>query len=677
MTSTMFKDHRPHVIGLGEIESRNLTIEKLALFKEVPKCHMHSEKLSELCCKTCHYVPICMACGIFGRHKGHDLYEVNALAESERAGLVNKLSTLTRYKDSIYEMKEKLTKAKQILESSVIENDAQLRREYEKKKSETFRKLMSVDDEFEAGDISNHSPATSQSRQKYQEICDEERKYIEQARNDLKEDQEVQKRQLSCKLENSEKEFEKLSTSVQTQRRENHENMDALSDHLDNIIKRYENAAATAASILTTKHDWTDVQCIPDICSALDLLTVEMRKDFPKLDSLSAITLNQLAPLSEGSRLDTPFEKLVSVIDVTEMKVNGWNINSLSGSPKQDVMVVTGEATAYNSHLCIVDITSNIRGKSTFSSQSFCAWRYCTFLSEFTVATVADPGEIGIYDIRDRSYTKKNISDVIAKCPPSQRVTCVTTDAAQNCIFVGTNSRDVYVFDDQLNLRHTITLPDVIRAPINITYKKDNLLVCDVSGKTAYAITMHGQRCKQMYKFSQPDFDGGDWSHRSLCVDRRGFIYMLWSARISGLRKRLLVKYNKDGGHILKAALVDGDRSSIATVDTDDGEKLIVASYSGGSLLVYGLNLITPVSMATPNWKAGQPYAGLGRRGEATCAFYNYHLYLNGEWLSRYTSQMLHKLHGNTSQVTMFCTSDKEKCMASHMGQSPHNISSY
>ncbi|PIK41347.1 hypothetical protein BSL78_21797 [Apostichopus japonicus] len=106
MTSTMFKDHRPHVIGLGEIESRNLTIEKLALFKEVPKCHMHSEKLSELCCKTCHYVPICMACGIFGRHKGHDLYEVNALAESERAGLVNKLSTLTRYKDSIYEMKE-------------------------------------------------------------------------------------------------------------------------------------------------------------------------------------------------------------------------------------------------------------------------------------------------------------------------------------------------------------------------------------------------------------------------------------------------------------------------------------------------------------------------------------------------------------------------------------------
>ncbi|PIK41346.1 hypothetical protein BSL78_21796 [Apostichopus japonicus] len=246
---------------------------------------------------------------------------------------------------------------------------------------------MSVDDEFEARGHqvkkvvmmkfaerkSNHSPATSQSRQKYQEICDEERKYIEQARNDLKEDQEVQKRQLSYKLENSEKEYEKLSTAVQTQRRENHENMDALSDHLDNIIKRYENAAATAASILTTKHDWTDVQCIPDICAALDLLTVEMRKDFPKLDSLSAITLNQLAPLSEGSRLDTPFEKLVSVIDVTEMKVNGWNINSLSGSPRQDVMVVTGEATAYNSHLCIVDITSNIRGKSTFSSQSFCA----------------------------------------------------------------------------------------------------------------------------------------------------------------------------------------------------------------------------------------------------------------------------------------------------------------
>ncbi|PIK35978.1 hypothetical protein BSL78_27192 [Apostichopus japonicus] len=121
-------------------------------------------------------------------------------------------------------------------------------------------------------------------------------------------------------------------------------------------------------------------------------------------------------------------------------------------------------------------------------------------------------GEIGIYDIREGSLVTKNVGDVIGNWPANLGLECVTTDPDNKHIIVGTKSRNIYVFTDQLKYCHSIILPAVITVVHNITVHRGNLLVCDNDGDTAYAVSMEGSESKLMYEFSKPDLDECDWS---------------------------------------------------------------------------------------------------------------------------------------------------------------------
>ena len=59
----------------------------------------------------------------------------------------------------------------------------------------------------------------------------------------------------------------------------------------------------------------------------------------------------------------------------------------------------------------------------------------------------------------------------------------------------------------------------------DITVHGGSLLICDYSGKRAYAVTMEGSESKLMYEFTKPDIDGGDWS-TTQCVYRQEWVHL-------------------------------------------------------------------------------------------------------------------------------------------------------
>ncbi|XP_071830285.1 E3 ubiquitin-protein ligase TRIM56-like [Apostichopus japonicus] len=82
------QEHRPHILSLEDVEAKNITLGKLSILKEAPRCQTHPQNQSQLCCKSCANRPICLTC-TYGEHRNHDMYDVTELAKSERKKLPN------------------------------------------------------------------------------------------------------------------------------------------------------------------------------------------------------------------------------------------------------------------------------------------------------------------------------------------------------------------------------------------------------------------------------------------------------------------------------------------------------------------------------------------------------------------------------------------------------------
>ena len=235
-----------------------------------------------------------------------------------------------------------------------------------------------------------------------------------------------------------------------------------ISDYCEQVIKRYENFTATTSSILASKDDWTDVQCIPGIRAACEPLIEEMKKEFPELKSLSDIIVKDITKVVGDDVMITENEE--SVVDVEGIEAKGWISNGMTSSGDGSI-VLSGSVSDKYSHITVINRNGEIKRQDQIQNERDyfgLAYRYCRYLSEYKVATVCLPDEIGICNVHDGSYKKKNISDVISSWPSARVVLCVATDPVNNHIIVGTNSRYVYVFDNQLIYIHTITLQDVI-----------------------------------------------------------------------------------------------------------------------------------------------------------------------------------------------------------------------
>ena len=140
VSSKMFTDHQPHTLRLDNIEAKNITMEKLASLTEDPRCHAHVKQVAQLCCSTCENIPVCITC-TYGKHKGHDLYDVSELAINERDLLSPKLAELNKHKSKLYELPKKIEATKQQLDENVAKKTEKLTNQHKQQAHKIKDKL--------------------------------------------------------------------------------------------------------------------------------------------------------------------------------------------------------------------------------------------------------------------------------------------------------------------------------------------------------------------------------------------------------------------------------------------------------------------------------------------------------------------------------------------------------
>ncbi|XP_071855018.1 uncharacterized protein [Apostichopus japonicus] len=317
---------------------------------------------------------------------------------------------------------------------------------------------------------------------------------------------------------------------------------------------------------------------------------VEMKNEFPELNSLSDFVISDITEVIRG--IVTIAQHQESVVDVAGIKVKGRYFTSITSRGDLKIVIIHKVSEGYFT-ITVFNSKGEVQRQDQIKSDGDVI--ICGMLSEFKVITASrQRNEIGIYDVRDGAFSRKNIRDVITSWPSKQNVSCVTTDPVKNHIIVGTDSRNVYVFTDQLIYRHRITLPDKIRAAYDITVHRGSLLICDNSLGRSYAVTMEESQSKLMYEFTKPDLYGLDCRPISVCTDKNEFIYMLWKddksrhsfagsifwemSIIQASRASCnLLQYSQDGRKLLTKRL-DHNMDRMSTIEENGMEKLLIST---------------------------------------------------------------------------------------------------
>lgn len=312
--------------------------------------------------------------------------------------------------------------------------------------------------------------------------------------------------------------------------------------------------------------------------------------EFPDMDRLSDVKSNDLPP-TPVNRVEIT-EKEDSVIDVEGIAAKNCEINGITRSSSDGQFVITGRSSSDSeSHISVVDMNGGVLRQHKIERVEKSMWKarfHCDSLSQDQVATVCAAEQVGIYEVTDGSYIKRNISDVIENWKDNL-ITCVAADPHKKCVIMGSRGRrDLLVFDEHLNYLHAMKLPDVINYPVDIKVYDGKLLLCDEGGGKAYIITME-QNAELVHEFPRYNQER-KWWPISVCTDSSGFIYMLWEQGLSySWAKTVLLQYSPDGREILSTRPVDDDSRCITTVKTNNGEKLLLATRKKGKIFVFGL----------------------------------------------------------------------------------------
>ncbi|KAJ8032655.1 hypothetical protein HOLleu_26233 [Holothuria leucospilota] len=386
--------------------------------------------------------------------------------------------------------------------------------------------------------------------------------------------------------ERFERDKNKLLESIEKQLNENMKIIETMSQHFDNIKKRFETLKVMSSSILASDNDWSAVQCIPDMCTAATNLMKDLKKDFPELPTLTDVTVNY----KQFSFSKTSVTKISENFDKNIMINNPYqNVYDMTCSGDGNIVISGATSNTRASFIIVIDINGRMVKEKTLNTGNYWPFRYCKFLSQHKVALVCKRDEIGLYDVRDDSYIKKNISDVISSWPKHRYITCVATDPVNNHILVGGyKSRDVYVFDDQLNYLHILTLSEMIKCPRDIVVNDGHPLVCDYYGKKCFVTTMDGLESELVGEFMKPYLEGNKFGPRSVCSDKNGFVYVLWKSS----SQCYIVQHNHDGSQVLTTRKLGVNADVVTVAETSKREKLLVATY-GTPTTVYLYDLLT------------------------------------------------------------------------------------
>ncbi|PIK45878.1 hypothetical protein BSL78_17257 [Apostichopus japonicus] len=309
-----------------------------------------------------------------------------------------------------------------------------------------------------------------------------------------------------------------------------------------------------------------------------------MKKEYPEVEYLSDFFISDITKVIKDNVTIAQHKELV--VNDACFEAKGWYILDIASRGDGNI-VTTRNASKLSSHITVSNRKSEIQRQDQMNIHVNKPVR--GLLSESKAVTWDGCYEIGIYDVRDGAYSKKNVRNGITSWPSDQCVSCVTTDPVKNHIIVGTNRRHVYVFTVQLNYSHMLTLRDVIHGALDITVQRGNLLVCCNRSDKACAVTVEESQSMLMYEFTKPDFFGWDWRPTSVCTDTNEFIYMLWNAAMSCHRGCILVQYSQDGRQLLTTRRVEGNFYRLSTFAENGTEKLLISNMIWGELYTYDL----------------------------------------------------------------------------------------
>ncbi|XP_071836459.1 uncharacterized protein [Apostichopus japonicus] len=603
LANKMFVKHQKHLLALNDLEGKSLTQEKLASLMEAPRCHIHPEHKAKLCCCTCGNLPVCMTC-TYDEHKGHELRDVRKVAKDEREHLKEILEELVKRKDTVFDIADKINRVNNDVLSIVVETKAKWKTQYEDQTRELQNEKEKEKREFnrfktalEESTRKKMKELETEMEEKIRKIRDEydrmikiktrESKEKEDTKRNEKEKRELKIDETMSRLDAVMNERNKTIDEQQQRKLRDTQN---LSDLCNQWINKFENLSTISSSVLESYNHWTDAQCIPDIRAASEPLVEDIMKDFPEIESLSDITMDDL-PILCIDKVNIS-DNVESVVDIDVIKGNNFFLTSITSTGSGNI-VVSGRLSDDHSFITVINrqgcqIRHNkidrVKGSSLDPN------RHSAALSRDKIASVCGSNQVGVYNIHDGSFTQNNITFLFddIKTVDTKYATCITTDTIRGHIIVGTrNTGLLFIFDEELNFIRALKLPEVIKWSRDILYHEGVLLICDAESRCACAVTMDTSKTEAelLYELPKPDIDGLTWNPRSICKDRAGFVYISWY----GSDKCIITQYSQDGQQLLTTKWT-GDRvRCMTTLMTEKGEKLLVATLQSRKMLCYSL----------------------------------------------------------------------------------------
>ncbi|XP_071836423.1 uncharacterized protein [Apostichopus japonicus] len=607
LTNKMFVKHQKHLLALNDLEGKSLTQEKLASLMEAPRCHIHPEHKAKLCCCTCGNLPVCVTC-TYDEHKGHELRDVRKVANDEREHLKEILEELVKRKDTVFNIADKINRVNNDVLSIVAETKAKWKSQYEdqtrklqKKKEKEKREFNRFKTVLEESTRNKMKELETEMEEKIRKIRDEYDRMIKIKIRESKEKEDTKRKE----IENRELKIDETMHRLDAVMNERNKTIDEqqqrklketqnLSNLCSQWVNKFENLSTISSSVLESHNHWTDAQCIPDIRAASEPLVEDIMKDFPEIETLSDITMDDL-PILCIDRVNIS-DNVQSVVDIDVIKADGVCLTSITSTGSGNI-IVSGGLSLDHSFITII----NRQGRQIrhdkidkVKGSPLNPYRYCAALSRDKIASVCQSNQVGVYNIHDGSLTQNNITPLFddIKTVDVKYATCITTDTIRGHIIVGTqNTGLLFIFDEELNFIRTLKLPEVIKWPRDILYHEGVLLICESESRCAYAVTMDTSKTEAelLYEFPRPDIDGLFWFPSNICADRAGFVYILWLYNQYSNSKCIITQYSQDGQQLLTTKRTGRGVRCMTTLMTEEGEKLLVATKQLGKIFSYGL----------------------------------------------------------------------------------------
>lgn len=605
LTNKYLTEHKLHTFPMEYTNLHKVNLAKLFAVTESLCCTVHPQKSFLKCCKDCNNTLICMDC-VCATHNGHIIRDVKYVAEMKIKELAEQFNSLTTYKDYVYNIPGRIDRTTEMLKCNVKKVSEKLLLNYEKevkKRKERIKEIEAQDqlakaaandiDSLDFPDLKNEmEEEIKKIREKYDKLLDEKRNEMKNkvlAEFNGKYGSELS--ELIEELKIMEKEYESFSKLLRTQQNEHYASILEISKYTEINIKRYEFVEGFMDSVLSSQSYWAAVYCIPDILTAIKSLSEKLKKEFPKLETLSHVSLTSW-PASfiyrhSETKCPSIAENYVPVVGIcrySQTQPEGAEVYGYDDRKIGRVIVIRDPRDQNRSAKDYLEggncIYMRVEDFQTQRGRKYNGSYNCDVLSSDKIIISTLSGVLNVYDVSDISNIKKEeLTLTISDKSRNVRSNCFAVDHVNKNIYVVGGPKCVYVFDENVKYLHTLTLPLPISAQ-DMAFEGEYIIVCHTSCESnnnpRYGVcAFHCLDGALMFEFEKPQsiLDVIN-APISVCTDGKGFIYIMWNNY--GRNKTYIAQYSRFGHYLLKTTKLDLNAIRLRITNTTYGETLLV-----------------------------------------------------------------------------------------------------